>query len=591
MTELNEQDLLELYAWNGSEPAFSELVRRHTDLVFSTAIRLVRDPHLAEDVSQRAFVALAQHARKLSGRATIAGWLHLTTRNFAIMTIRTEERRKHREQKAAEIFSETPNGEAAWPNIAAHLDEALSDLNEGDRDIVVLRYLERKTARETAERFGLSEEAAQKRTSRALKRLREALNSRGVAVSVLALGGIISAEAVKAAPAGLAGNFAVAALAGKSAVPSLTGFYFHKVARLLQLKSHPATAGLSLIACLSLGIGGFYLGHSAAVRHNSYIAWQKALDGGGTNTSAEALVNGAVNPRAAISGAANTARTAQAAAPTVSEILSEAAANFRNQDSDPDAYAKGAAAMQSLKPEDAGEALRLLETLRDDKPVFRAMAPLIMKLWAQTDPRAALDYALTRMDRGPRAMSIELLLPVWTRQKPEAAWAWYRQTTDSGKLPSDEGNWVWLPNTVFKEWAANNPAKAIDQLGGMNATQIGSAINGVAEAAALSQYRAGILEAMSRIKDDDQRGRLAIEVANCWGKVDPQAAAEWAAGLAFPNPASRLHATAEAFEKWWDLDPHAAAVWMFTQAPGELVEQFKQLVNPVQMDKVRNAAK
>ena len=76
-------------------------VRRHIDFVYSTALRILRDSSMAEDVTQRVFVALGRNASKLQDRATLIGWLHDTARNFAVTTIRSEEWRRRREQEAA----------------------------------------------------------------------------------------------------------------------------------------------------------------------------------------------------------------------------------------------------------------------------------------------------------------------------------------------------------------------------------------------------------------------------------------------------------------------------------------------------------
>jgi len=78
-----DQQLLQAYAGEGSEAAFSEIVRRHIDLVYSAAFRLLNNAYLAEDVSQKVFLALAHNARQLTDRAVLAGWLHTTARNVA----------------------------------------------------------------------------------------------------------------------------------------------------------------------------------------------------------------------------------------------------------------------------------------------------------------------------------------------------------------------------------------------------------------------------------------------------------------------------------------------------------------------------
>src|SRR5438046_4264975 len=101
MNEQTDPQLLRAYAESRSEAAFAELVRRHVDLVYSAALRMVRDPHLAEDVAQGAFVALAQNARQLADHPVLCGWLHRTAQNLAANIVRSDVRRRAREEEAA----------------------------------------------------------------------------------------------------------------------------------------------------------------------------------------------------------------------------------------------------------------------------------------------------------------------------------------------------------------------------------------------------------------------------------------------------------------------------------------------------------
>src|SRR5215831_16680293 len=99
MPDDRDQSLIRAYARNRCESSFSELVHRHIDLVHSTALRILRDTSLAEDVTQRVFLALAQHSVKMQERLSLTGWLHETTRNVSINAVRSEERRRRREQE------------------------------------------------------------------------------------------------------------------------------------------------------------------------------------------------------------------------------------------------------------------------------------------------------------------------------------------------------------------------------------------------------------------------------------------------------------------------------------------------------------
>src|SRR5688572_16794811 len=198
----SDGDLLHAYVEWQSEHAFSALVERHVNMVYSTALRLVTDPHRAEDIVQSVFIILARDAAKIRNPNALSGWLFRTTRFTAARLARAEMRRRQRELSAvhAELGNEEP-GPADWPQIAEHIDAAIASLNETDQDALALRFFENKTAREIAGVLGVSEEAAQKRIARALEKVREYLQRRGLATSSTALAAGLAANAAQAAPA------------------------------------------------------------------------------------------------------------------------------------------------------------------------------------------------------------------------------------------------------------------------------------------------------------------------------------------------------------------------------------------------------
>src|SRR5688572_11875324 len=128
--------LLRRYVDEGREEAFAQVVRRNMDLVYSTALRRVGgDAHLAKDVAQDVFIALARHAGSLARHRRLAGWLFTATRNAAANRVRGEVRRRGREQEA-QTMHETAQGTdpgAGWSELAGVLDSALDELAERDR--------------------------------------------------------------------------------------------------------------------------------------------------------------------------------------------------------------------------------------------------------------------------------------------------------------------------------------------------------------------------------------------------------------------------------------------------------------------------
>jgi RNA polymerase sigma factor (sigma-70 family) len=213
MTET--QTLLAQFARDGSESAFRELVSRYINLVYSTALRLTgNDTHLAEDVTQVVFADLARKARSLPEDVMLGGWLHQHTRFVAGKVMRTERRRLNRERQAAAMSAQEDHSEANLAQLAPVLDEAISQLSFPDRTAILLRYFELKDHRTIGEMLGTSEEAARKRVDRALDQLELLLRRRGLALSAVALGSLLVAHSVTAAPAGLAASIADAAWAG-----------------------------------------------------------------------------------------------------------------------------------------------------------------------------------------------------------------------------------------------------------------------------------------------------------------------------------------------------------------------------------------
>jgi RNA polymerase sigma factor (sigma-70 family) len=213
MTE--DCQLLRGYIENGSEEAFSELVTRHVDLVYSVAVRLVGgDAHLAQDVVQTVFMDLSLKARSLLSSPTLPGWLCRHTFFVASAKVRTEQRRRARERQAVQMNELHQSAERDWDELSSVLDDALQQLGAPDRDAIVLRYFKRRDLKAVGAALGLSEDTAQKRVSRALEKLRRCLSKRGVALTGSTLGAVLASHAVTAAPLGMGGSVTAAIFAG-----------------------------------------------------------------------------------------------------------------------------------------------------------------------------------------------------------------------------------------------------------------------------------------------------------------------------------------------------------------------------------------
>lgn len=210
-TVRTDHELLHDYQTAGSEAAFSALVKRYVDLVYSTAVRQVSSPDFAKEVSQQVFLELAANARNLRADTHLASWLYVVTHRRAIDLVRRETRRMKNQTMAAAQSAIDQSEAVIWPALRPLLDDVLGELNEREREAVVRRFFENEGFRDIGAAMGISEDTAQKRVSRALDRLRELLTKRGVVASAAAVASAISAHAIEPAPAGLGASITQAA--------------------------------------------------------------------------------------------------------------------------------------------------------------------------------------------------------------------------------------------------------------------------------------------------------------------------------------------------------------------------------------------
>lgn len=247
MHDQSDAQLLRAYAQRGAEAAFAEIVARHADLVYSAALRQVNSPELARDVTQSVFTDLARKSGALSGslppEASLVGWLYRGTRFAARDLNRGEIRRTQRESQAMEQIHPAPDTAPDWEQLRPALDDAMAELDEPDRDALLLRYFKNHDLRTVGTALGISDDAAQKRVSRAVERLRELFAKRGVSIGGSGLAVVISAHAVQAAPVGLAlTTFTAAVLTGTTLTTTAT------MTAMTALQKAVATATIAVLA-------------------------------------------------------------------------------------------------------------------------------------------------------------------------------------------------------------------------------------------------------------------------------------------------------------------------------------------------------
>ena len=162
----------------------------------------------------------------------LGGWLHRQTCFLAYSALRAKRRRERREKQAVEMNALQAPAQSTWHQVGAVLDEAIEGLNTPDRTAIILRFFEGRDLRSIGVALGTNEDAAQKRVSRAVEKLRHALVRRGVTLSTATLGSFLTGHAVTAAPAGIVVSIATVALAGAEISSGLSALKFMVMSKL-----------------------------------------------------------------------------------------------------------------------------------------------------------------------------------------------------------------------------------------------------------------------------------------------------------------------------------------------------------------------
>jgi RNA polymerase sigma-70 factor (ECF subfamily) len=176
-------------AKTGDPDAFRALVVRYQRKVYAVALGIVKDPDLAWDVAQEAFVRVHANLGTFEGKSAFSTWLFRIATHLAIDSIRKERASQKEELDEvheadladagegilATSLGNDPRANVLRRELAGKIQDALAGLSEKHRTILVLREVEGLSYEELAERLDIHKGTVMSRLFHARKNMQAAL--------------------------------------------------------------------------------------------------------------------------------------------------------------------------------------------------------------------------------------------------------------------------------------------------------------------------------------------------------------------------------------------------------------------------------
>lgn len=154
--------------------AFGEIVRRHQSFVFGAALRVVRDPVLAEDLAQEAFLRAFRKIDSFRGESDLRGWLYRIARNAAMNAV-TRRREFPEAHLPEEVSGVTPETHLLRRHTIDRVRAAIADLPEALRTPLILHEFHDTPYAEIADMLGIPLNTVRTRIHRAKRAIESSL--------------------------------------------------------------------------------------------------------------------------------------------------------------------------------------------------------------------------------------------------------------------------------------------------------------------------------------------------------------------------------------------------------------------------------
>jgi len=452
-------------------------------------------------------------------------------------TMRGERRRQFRERQAVEMNVLQEHSETNFARVAPVLDEAINELAEPDRTAILLRFFERHDFRDVGEAIGSSEHAARMRVTRALEKLESLLKRRGITSTSTAFSVALAANAVQAAPIGLATTISTAALTGTAASAS-TAVAVTKTLAMTTLQK--AIIGTTLAA--AVGTGVFEAHQNAELRRHVQTLQQQGavlteeiqqLKRGQEDTRAQ-LATLREKPQPVVrSDPPRASASRNPASPVPANTIPSDMLEMEIER----AFAESSlgqreAALkrigQSVAPQDLPRAMAFLAKRPGMNGVQSPLFNTLANQWGEKDPNAGVAWASSLTDTLTQKTAMAAVVRGWAKVAPEAAAA-YAAALPPGDIQDE------AVLGVVHEWSFRDAGPAAKWLIQFPAGKLRDQAVDPLFFWGLGECPAALAEMLDAFHQPELYEKHAEHVAQVWLTRDEAAARAWIQKSSLPD--------------------------------------------------------
>lgn len=287
--------LLRRFAETSDAEAFSEITQRYAGMVYASCRRVLGNEAKAADATQETFFQLFKNAGEITG--SLGGWLHRVATRKSVDMIRMDSARASREKSYAGTAKKEIN---EWQELSPYVDQAMEELDDDIREMLVRHYLGGKSMRLVGEDMGVSQATVSRKIEKGVSQLRSMLEQKGLVISITILGSMLLTNTLEAAPAVVMSELGKMAIAGTTAAGAGAAVGASTATAGTKAAGIGIAAGIKAKVAVAVVVAT--VGTGAVVKYNqvnepvepeavSYNVTTNSVDTGGLDISATATAN------------------------------------------------------------------------------------------------------------------------------------------------------------------------------------------------------------------------------------------------------------------------------------------------------------